>query len=212
MHLPCDAAEALRNHIAISRQERVPLRDRSKYHSAVNLEAWTILARVRDSKAFFGTHPTIDELVDHAASVERLDLTPTELAAQISLTILGRIITTVAQSTRSKIIEFLYEEKANNFQSYSAIKTPCCRAAGQSETPELMSILGFSIHYMYIQEMNNKISTLRKTRFLAGVGSLLLGNALDDILTAGSLSGVAARPSVSRQGSRSVPAVARPAA
>jgi hypothetical protein len=210
--LPCDAAEALRNHIAISCQERVPLRDRSKYHSAVNLEAWTILARVRDCKAFFGTRPTIDELLDHATSVERLDLTPTELAAQISLTILERIIMAVAQPTRAKTIEFLYEEKANNFQSYSAIKTPLCRATGQSETPELMSILGFSIHYLYVQEMNNKISTLRKTRFLADVGSLLLGNALDDILRAGSLSGVGARPSVSCQGSRSVLAVARPPA
>jgi hypothetical protein len=186
----------------------VPLRDRSKYHSAVNLEAWTILARVRDCKAFFGTHPTIDELLDHTASVECLDLTPTELAAQISLTILERIIMAVAQPTRSKTIEFLYEEKTNNFQSYSAIKT----STDQPETPELMSILGFSIHYLYIQEMNNKISTLRKTRFLADVGSLLLGNALDDIPTAGSLSGVGARPSVSCQGSRSVPAVARPPA
>jgi hypothetical protein len=188
------------------------LRDRSKYHSAVKLEAWTILARVRDCKAFFGTHPTIDELVDHAASAERLDLTPTELAAQISLTILKRIITTVTPPMRSKIIEFLYEEKANNFQAYAAIKTPLCRVTDQSETPELMSILGFSIHYLYIQEMNNKISTLRKTRFLADVGSLLLANASDDIPTAGSLSGAGARPSVSCQGSRSVPAVARPAA
>jgi len=167
---------------------------------------------VRDCKAFFGTRPTIDELLDRAASVERLDLTPTELAAQISLTILERIITTVAQPTRSKIIEFLYEEKANNFQSYSAIKTSLYRATDQPETPELMSILGFSIHYLYVQEMNNKISTLRKTRFLADVGSLLLGNALDAIPTAGSLSGVGARPSVSCQGSRSVPAVARPPA
>jgi hypothetical protein len=208
--LPCDAAEALRNHIAISCQERVPLRDRSKYHSAVNLEAWTILARVRDCKAFFSTHPTIDELLERATSIERLDLTPTELAAQISLTILERIITAVAQPARAKTIEFLYEEKANNFQSYSAIKTSPCGGTGQSETPELMSVLGFSIHYLYIQEMNNKISALRKTRFLADVGSLLLGNALDDILMAGSLSGVGARPSVFYQGSRSVPAVASP--
>jgi hypothetical protein len=193
-------------------RKEFPLRDRSKYHSAVNLEAWTILARVRDCKAFFGTRPTIDELLDDATCVERSDLTPTELAAQISLTILERIITTVAQPTRSKIIEFLYEEKANNFQSYSAIETSLSSATSQPETPELMSILGFSIHYLYIQEMNNKISTLRKTRFLADVGSLLLGNALDAIPTAGSLSGVGARPSVSCQGSRSVPAVAGPPA
>ena len=155
------------------------MRVRSKYQNAVNLEAWTILARVRNTHAFFGTHPTIDELVDSATSVERADLTPTELAARISLIILERAISNVTRQIRLSIIEILHEDKEDNFQAYSPAGRSMCNAADWINIPELTPILGFAMNYLCLQERRGKLSTLNKTHFFADVASLLLGKPLD---------------------------------